>query len=724
MLKLRDKEDKARDKVQPKNVYAPAMETWEIGRHSPEQAFECLLRWAAPGEGVVCFDYFDTLVVRQVAPEHTKRIAAALLNQLLHVGPSCAELYGRRQQLELQLCRQRADQGGEPEFDLAELARLWYEELQRSYPESLSRWDAEGFVRMILDVELAVEQNVQYPCRPVVDLARRLKQAGYTLVLASDFYLPGEFFRRMVTARGLDDLFTQIYVSIDHGAAKGSGRLYDKISADMGLPLSKLFMLGDNPHADIAMATARGLPALRVDNPAQRRLYEKWSATSLASPPAAVFDKRLPESGPFAEMGVSLWLFTWRLLRELLRNQVQDVVFFSKEGELLRQLFDNMQDHVLGHRPVHSHYLLVSRKATFLGSLRPLAHEDFHRIFNHYRDISLRDFLLSLNLEEGWCRGLCVELGLDFDTRHHNLPGHEAFRSLLASPAFAHAYEEGRRRQRHNLQLYIESLALDHRRRGLTIVDVGWKGSIQDNLYWSFDGEVAVQGYYLGSLIATETALNNRKQGLLFDDRPVPSPYFEVYNNNRSLFEMMLGASHGSADGYYTEAQWTELTPDPHRKVQRRVETPAGPLLVAVRDQPEERRLYEQWIVPLQQGYLRTAAALNQRIVLAKGYPPLDEWFARCHARMVFSPSRVEVDLFSRLYHLENFGVFEFTDFRVHEAIGLRRRLGHLRAVRRQPELLESGIWPPIILNRLGIGWYRHVDGRLRLRRAFSRRER
>lgn len=719
MQTFRDKEHQARDREQSSMVLASVMETWEIGNKHPEQVLDILLRWAGPGEGVICFDYFDTLVVRQVEPEYTKRIAAALLNQLLHVGPSCAELYGRRQQLELQLCRQRADQGGEPEFDLAELARLWYEELRLAYPESLARWDEEGFARMILDVELAVERSVQYPCRPVVDLARRLKQAGYTMVLVSDFYLPGEHFRQMVAARGLDDLFTRTYVSIDHGAAKGSGRLYDKISADLGLPTSRLFMLGDNPHADIAMAAARGLPTLRVDNPAQRRLYETWRTTSQASPPTAFFDKKLPVSGTFAEMGVSLWLFTWRLLRELLRRQVQDVVFFSKEGELLRQLFDLMQDQVLGHRPVRSHYLLVSRKATFLASLRPLGQEDFHRIFNHYRDISLRDFLLSLNLEEGWCRGLCEELGLDFDTRHHNLPGHEALRCLLASPAFAHAYEEGRRRQRHNLQLYLESLALDHRRRGLSIVDVGWKGSIQDNLYWSFDGEVAVQGYYLGSLIATETALNNRKQGLLFDDRPVPSPYFEVYNNNRSLFEMMLGASHGSADGYYTEAQWTELTPDPHRRVQCRVETPAGPLLVAVRDQPEERRLYEQWIVPLQQGFLRTAAALNRRVVLAKGYPPPDEWFARCHARMVFSPSRGEVDLFSRLYHLENFGVFEFTDFRVHETVGLRRRLGHLRAVWRRPELLESGIWPPVILNRLGISWYRYVDGRRRHRRAF-----
>ena len=31
------------------------------------------------------------------------------------------------------------------------------------------------------------------------------------------------------------------------------------------------------------------------------------------------------------------------------------------------------------------------------------------------------------------------------------------------------------------------------------------------------------------------------------------SSYHNIYNNNRSLFEMVLGASHGSADFYLRE---------------------------------------------------------------------------------------------------------------------------------------------------------------------------
>jgi hypothetical protein len=36
-----------------------------------------------------------------------------------------------------------------------------------------------------------------------------------------------------------------------------------------------------------------------------------------------------------------------------------------------------MQDDLFGCRIISSHYILVSRKATFLASLRPLAEEDF-----------------------------------------------------------------------------------------------------------------------------------------------------------------------------------------------------------------------------------------------------------------------------------------------------------------------------------------------------------
>jgi hypothetical protein len=267
---------------------------------------------------------------------------------------------------------------------------------------------------------------------------------------------------------------------------------------------------------------------------------------------------------------------------------------------------------------------------------------------------------------------------------------------------------------------YLDSFGVNYRDNGLTVVDVGWKGSIQDNVYHILRGRVRVQGFFVGSLIATEKRDNNSKKGLLFDDAPQPTPYFNVYNNNRSLFEMMLGASHGSADGYFTSRQFLQLPDDHQREISQRITTDEGEILVATLDLPEERTLFEEKIRPIQEQVYRDAAALNRAYLRSGCSLPEPEWFARRHARMVFKPTSEEVDFFESLYHLENFGIFEYTDFRTNADLSLKQRMENFRNMRKDPSILEMGTWPPIILRRLGLDFYRHINGYRRFQRAFK----
>jgi hypothetical protein len=87
---------------------------------------------------------------------------------------------------------------------------------------------------------------------------------------------------------------------------------------------------------------------------------------------------------------------------------------------------------------------------------------------------------------------------------------------------------------------------------------------------------------------------------------------------------------------------------------------------------------------------------------------------------MVFLPLGKEINFFENLYHFENFGVFEYTDFRNHNRISLKQQWQHFITIRKNPAMLEMGIWPPIILRRLGLDWYRYINGRRRFRREFG----
>ena len=136
-------------------------------------------------------------------------------------------------------------------------------------------------------------------------------------------------------------------------------------------------------------------------------------------------------------------------------------------------------------------------------------------------------------------------------------------------------------------------------------------------------------------------------------------------------------------------------------------------------DFPKERALYKEQVEPLQKEFLKAALLFNRAYILSGCTVPDPAWFARKHARMVFTPSKKEVDFFEQLYHLENFGIFEYTNFLAGEKLTLKQRLKNLKNIVKDPAILESGFWPPIILRRLGLDLYRHIDGRKRFRREF-----
>ncbi len=702
-------------------------DTWTIGKDSPSQICRFLKQQAEDGARLFCFDYFDTLAVREVAPEYTKQLAARLHSFFLHDLIPPEQLYVLRQQIERELAEQNAAAGRELEFYLPDFASAYRLRLREQLGNVEPLRNVAEFTRLVLAMETAVETAVQQPCAEAVQVLDWLREQGFRTALVSDFYLPSPYFQQMLAKLGLAGQFERIYVSADCGLAKSSGRLYWKVCRDCSLTAKQVLMIGDNPHSDLFQAKEKGLRCLHLRHPAQQAFYAQWRPEQLAAPKRVrrLFNEAAAQSGLFKEIGSSLWLFTWKLLRELQQRQARDVFFLSKEGEFLKKLFDQMQEELFGGGSIRSHYLMVSRKATFLPSLRPLEEEDFIRLFYQYRDISPRDFLLSLNIEEGEAAALCAEAGVDFQTRLPDLASQPVFRQLLACARFRQLYEARRSSQRRNFLAYLDSFDVPYQRDGLTIVDVGWKGTIQDNLHHILGGQTAVRGYYIGHLNAAPQEEGNRRQGLLFDNTRPELPFFNVYNNNRSLFEMLLGASHGSADGCFTANEFACLPSGHRREIRQRIPlAQGGELLIAALDMPEERALFEMKIRPIQEQVFAEASRLNRALLRTGCVPPDAEWFARRHARMIFTPRRKEIEFFERLYHLENFGVFEYTDFRTDATLSLLERWRNFVRLRKNPSMLEMGIWPPIILRRLGLDFYRHINGPRRHWREFSSQKR
>jgi hypothetical protein len=468
------------------------------------------------------------------------------------------------------------------------------------------------------------------------------------------------------------------------------------------------------------MSMQHGLQAIhlqRPDGPKMTGTRNRKEKEKSADPVEPFQQVALARDIPFPEIGISFWIFTHRLFQELNEHKVRNVFFLSKEGELLKEIFDQYQIALFGSLKITSHYLLASRKATFIASLRSIDKEDFSRLLDHYRDISIRDFLQSLNLNEGIIEAICRKMVDDCDLRLPGIRHHQVFRELLDLEMFRAAFEAQRQEQKINFIRYLESFGVDYRRAGIHLVDVGWKGSIQDNIYSILSAETTVNGYYIGSFNATERSAGNCKKGLLFDNYPHPSRYFNVFNANRSLFEMILGASHGSARSYRGPA--TLPTGDGLPTDIRAEKGPGLDHPLVVTDEiPEERQLFERHIQPLQQKIVVLNSEMNRAYMIRQRIPS-DEWFARHHARMVFRPTMAEIKWFESLYHYENFGVFEVTKFETSHNFSLYERLRNLKNIVTDPAVLESGVWPPIILRRFGVGFWQSIDGLRRYYREF-----
>jgi len=679
---------------------------------------------------VVCFDYFDTLVYRTVEPEQTKQLASNRLSFILNDRISGKALYQLRRDLEAKLCKRNTDLGKDLDFNLSDFCGHYYNILKKEDIINPPIFSRDEFRDILIDIEVAIEQRVQRICKDVVVLLEKARHSKIKTIIISDFYLPEKYFRKFLDYHRLTNKFDDVFVSSHSGFTKASGRLYDYVFETLHCRPSDLMMIGDNMHSDIKMADGKGMKTFFVNHEKYKLPHQKSYNTKYSHPmPLLEIKCKIKRASNrlggsiFLEMGITLWRFIYLLFHQLVHNGVKNVFFFSKEGEFLKRLFEKFQFDTFGRLIINAHYLLVSRKSTYIGSLKPLPYETFSRIFIHYRNISARDFLLSLNIDENTAEQLCQSLSIDFCRRYEDFPSCDVFLKLINSLQFENIYERLRILQRANFTQYLKSFPVDIEREGLNIVDVGWKGSIQDNIFFSLNKSIVVCGYYLGLLIPTELSEKNRKMGILFSDTPNKSLFFNVYNSNRSLFEMILGATHGSAEGYFSSRSIDEIEKRENVYVLKRIHNGENEIYVATLDLPDERDLFLNQIQPIQDHIFNLFAYINGLLADHLSQQPDSIWFAKRHARMVFHPKRHEVNFYEKLYHLENFGIFEFTDFKSKKKLPIQKRIINLKNVIRNPNsVLETGWWAAIILRQLGLDFYRPIYGFQLSHKEFGKR--
>jgi HAD superfamily hydrolase (TIGR01549 family) len=586
----------------------------------------------------VFFDIFDTIVTRNVEPEYIKKIWSKNLVEIIETKLTGSEIYEIRRELESLLCEKSKSEGYDLEFKYKELIHQIYNKIKNEIPTNIS---LKKFVNLCTELEIEIEANAQVVCEDTLELIKKIDRKNTKIICLSDMYLSSEMIKKIFEKKEILIYFDEFIMSSSFLLSKRTGRIYDHIISDLKLKSKKCIMIGDNQYSDYEMPISKGFDAIHIDMSHKKTFNDKFLNENNYINQLNKIELIMNEGKlhSFSNIAFSLYEFTEKLYFSLLKKDATNVVFFSREGQFLKKLFDEYQSKSL-NKKIKTHYALVSRKSTYIASLKSLDKEDFSSLLDQYSYNSIMNFIQSLNFNKMECKLVRKELKkiIDVDEKVHYFKDSINLKKLRKNTTFAKIYDKKRLEQKEFLQKYFEEFEIDYKDT-VFIVDIGWKGSIQSNIQRTLS-ERNIYGYYFGLLNSNKT---DDREGLIFSNNPHQTENFNLYNENRSLYEIILGADHGSALNYVKRD---------------------NKIVALTYETKEEKDLYKKIIAPIQKDIFKKFVLISEVVqdrLIDKN--DISKKFNLAHYKMLFLPNKEQRDFFNRIYHYENFGVFEYTNF-------------------------------------------------------------
>lgn len=484
---------------------------------------------------VVAFDFFDTLVTRDVNPETTIAEWARELQAAFTINECVDKIYLLRKGIERSIKK-----SGVQELKYQELIKEIFNRLHDEKKIDFSV-EFEQFYQISTRIEFNIEFNYTKLINDRVDLARRYKNDGKKVIIISDSYLPQSYYQLYLNKSNLTGIFDDIYISSEVNARKSSGDIYDIVIKKMGVSPNELLMIGDNTISDCSVPKSKGIMVSPVTRGIEKKFYSKKEICKYISDATRQNFKSQPFNGYIS----GVLLFIERLYKSAIKDGSRDLLFLAREGENLKYLFDLYQDIVHPTNKINTEYVYVSRRATLLPGLKELGKETFSKIFSQYPNISIDDFMYSIGFSKSELTEILLKAGIKPGTIIDSVDSF-AFKVLISSTDFIEAFNRKRLEQKKLLNAYFRSLSSD--KKTLYLVDIGWKGSIQDNIYDALDHEINIIGYYWGTINALNSE-GNKKNGLMFSTEQ-ESGENEIFSYNHIELEKIFAASHGQTLAY------------------------------------------------------------------------------------------------------------------------------------------------------------------------------
>lgn len=489
---------------------------------------------------VVAFDCFDTIIHRNCNNEQVLFDWAKAMSFRLNFELSPKEIYEKRKFAEIQNRKKLHVEDG----SYTDLLTTLYGQLKPSI-------NLTDFIDICVSEEISREMAACYVDNDNILLVQDAIAKGQKVIIVSDFYFGKEMLIKIFDHLHISALFSEYYISSDVGKRKSTGHLYSYVLENEKIKPSQLTMYGDNKISDVSVPSTLGIKAIHLENKSNH-------SNSYTSKEIKADIEKLLQETSFSLDGYAPLFLLWAegMFVQAKKRNTKKLLFCSREGQLLEKVFNAYQDVIPENEKINTAYFYVSRKSTVIASLESFSTEKFDHVFKCL-DYSIGDFLRFLQIDEKIIDEVLVEIN---SNKNELLAVKGSMLSnmrvkLQNNALFMKEYNRVREEQKNIFLTYINQVYGFLPTR-IDMVDIGWKGSIQDNIRKIVPEDIPIYGYYLGIYDGErferkiQTADNNVKIPIIFSNCANFSYGKNILQKNRFFLELLFSANHGSVTGY------------------------------------------------------------------------------------------------------------------------------------------------------------------------------
>lgn len=502
-------------------------------------------------------DIWDTVLRRNSHPDCSKLHTAKFLllnlyNEIKEEYRSKERLFQERCKIEGELARKKEAAGKDGEYTLNEVL----ESLVKRVADDASAVVVSTIVQELVDSEINFEVENTYVDPTIIAELERFNSEK--TIYLSDFYMCKDQLEKILCHHGILDVFDDGVVSCDVGLNKASGRLFSYVHKVYGVSPSEHVHIGDNKHSDVKIPAGLGvevihfLPEGEHEKRGKKESYfhdreiffrdaESTIRTSLSS--------EIDDSANSEAFGLGVKLspffvgYALFILEVSKKEKLDKILFMTREGEFFKRVYHALFDNEQG---VEADLIEVSRLSTFCASLPSITADNLMRMWSLYSSQSISAMCKSLDINVEDVAAISNKHSLDLEEIVVYPWQDERFLSFLSDAEFQEVAEPLRLSKLSGLKSYSASKLENASSVG--VVDIGWRGTIQDNLAHVFPN-TKFTGFYLGLSRFLNVQPPNVKKFAYGPDLNLDDAE-QFLLDNVSLIEMICNSPNGSVIGY------------------------------------------------------------------------------------------------------------------------------------------------------------------------------